>query len=227
MATRSTSRFAGRLLGRIADPEVALVALVWAVFLTGLAAAAPPDAAAIDLPELRGLDAEEQRLAVWNSQEMLAARAWLEDYFRASRRYDRRRAAEYLRRLSRLEPAEMRLWLARLERARRRAAERQLALETQRQFDLARAAAVRQQRAANLARAAEVEAVRARLAQQRLSAERQQTQALVRQRAASRDETLRRQFTDDRTFALLNFLDRQELQRDILALRAQLEGDRP
>lgn len=169
-------------------------------------------------------DAERERRAVWNSPEMLEARAWLEDYFRASRRHDAAAPADYLTRLSRLDADAMRLWLARLERSRRRAAERQLALETERQFQLARAAAVQRQRSENLRRISEQESARARFAQRRLDAERAQTQALVLQRTASRDETLRRQLTENRTFALLNFLDQQQLAQDIRALRASREG---
>ena len=168
--------------------------------------------------------AEQERRAVWNSPEMLAARVWLEDYFRASRRYDARAADEYLARLERLEADEMRLWIARLERARRRILERQLALDAGRRFQRVQAEVYQQQRRQNLERIAAQEAARARFAQQQLDAERDQAEALFRQRTASRDETLRRQFTDGRAFALLNFLDQQEIARDLRALRAARES---
>lgn len=210
--------------------RVLVLSVVWtAVASANGLAQEPADAEAVeskrpDGPEAPVAEAERDRRAVWNSPEMLESRAWLEDYFRVSRRYDADEARDYLARLEGLDADGMRLWIARLEQARRRMLQRRLAQETGRRFQQAQAAVAQQQRQRNLERIAQQEAARARLAQQQLNAERLQSQALFRQRTASRDETLRRQFTDSRAFALLNFLDQQQLANDVRALRASREG---
>lgn len=87
--------------------ELAAAALVWLAVLASLANGAEPPPDQGD-PAAR-LAAERE--AVWNSPQMRAARAWLEEYFRTSRESPPEVEQAYLARLSQLSAAEMQAWL--------------------------------------------------------------------------------------------------------------------
>ena len=58
------------------------------------------------------------RLAIWNSPEMVDARLYVLEYSERSARSSRKEGEQFLARLSQLSPAEMTSWLARLQAKR-------------------------------------------------------------------------------------------------------------
>lgn len=61
---------------------------------------------------------EAQRLAIWNSPDMMVAREWVMEYGRRSRQFNEQAAREYLARVEKLSPAGMRQWLNSLNERR-------------------------------------------------------------------------------------------------------------
>lgn len=57
----------------------------------------------------------EEREQIWNSPQMLRARAWLQDYCSKSKKVTPEMAKEYMTELENLSPAQMRLWLVRFD----------------------------------------------------------------------------------------------------------------
>ena len=55
------------------------------------------------------VDAEREK--IWNSPDMLRARAWMEDYFRVTKKYTPEQAAEYRTHLKAMTPKQMEIWL--------------------------------------------------------------------------------------------------------------------
>jgi hypothetical protein len=62
---------------------------------------------------------EAQRQKIWNSPEMMRARAWLDSYFAVAANVTPQQAKEYLASLQKMSPAEMKLWLAKFEAEQR------------------------------------------------------------------------------------------------------------
>jgi hypothetical protein len=58
---------------------------------------------------------EQQRDAIWNSPEMLRARAWVTDYCTNSKKMSPAEAKEYMTELENLSPKQMKLWLLQYE----------------------------------------------------------------------------------------------------------------
>lgn len=62
---------------------------------------------------LASMDAE--RAKIWNSPQMVKARAWVKDYCAKSARITPEESAEYQRELANLTPKQMKLWLLKFE----------------------------------------------------------------------------------------------------------------
>ena len=60
------------------------------------------------------IDAERQQ--IWSSDEMLEARAWLEDHFRRSAQISDAEAKKYMAELKAMSPDQMRIWLINFHR---------------------------------------------------------------------------------------------------------------
>ncbi|MCA9238938.1 MAG: hypothetical protein KDA37_02010 [Planctomycetales bacterium] len=111
-----------RMAARAVSPwDVVLAAAAWGTVLALWAAAQPfalpPEAPpAAEPPEQAQFEAE--RDAVWNSPPMMAARGWLDEYFRTSKTASPEAEQAYLRRLSQLPAEEMREWMRRFYRKR-------------------------------------------------------------------------------------------------------------
>lgn len=58
---------------------------------------------------------EQQRDEIWNSPEMLRARAWVTDYCKNSKKMSPEEAKEYMTELENLSPKQMKLWLLQYE----------------------------------------------------------------------------------------------------------------
>jgi len=58
---------------------------------------------------------DPERAKVWNSPQMLKARAWLADYCQRSARVSPEQTEEYLHELEKLTPVQMKLWLLKFE----------------------------------------------------------------------------------------------------------------
>ena len=136
---------------RSATPmDFLLATLVWVVGLTLFAFGDQPadplpannQPRAEQAPAPRGaFNAQEQqeRKAVWNSPEMLDARAWLAEYFRTSRAATPQQEKAYTERLSQLSADEMRSWLLDMRQHRMRLSQQNRSAAQQRQFSLSRA----------------------------------------------------------------------------------------
>jgi hypothetical protein len=74
----------------------------------GRSAAAPSQPAAPS-----SMDAE--KAAIWNSPEMLRARAWLHDYTSKSVKISPEQGRKYMTELENLTPSQMKLWLLKFE----------------------------------------------------------------------------------------------------------------
>lgn len=87
----------------------------------------------------------EQQEKVWNSADMLRARAWLEDYFKLSAKYTPKEAQEYRDHLKNMTAKQMELWLMKFDHDRQMSKVRQQAFEKSRSTSLARdVAAIKQ-----------------------------------------------------------------------------------
>jgi hypothetical protein len=72
---------------------------------------------------LAAMDAERQQ--IWNSPNMLRARAWMQDYFSKSARITPEQANAYTTELEHLTPAQMRLWLLKFDHEEEQRQQRQ------------------------------------------------------------------------------------------------------
>ncbi|MEO2047432.1 MAG: hypothetical protein ABGX16_12775 [Pirellulales bacterium] len=83
--------------------------------------AASPDARAASPDSRKGNydKLDEEREKVWNSSEMLSARAWLETYFERSAKISDAQAKKYLDGLRTLYPNQMKLWLIKFQADRK------------------------------------------------------------------------------------------------------------
>ena len=61
-------------------------------------------------------DIEAERKKIWESDEMLEARAWLEDHFRRSAKISDAQGKKYLAELEAMSPDQMKLWLIKFRR---------------------------------------------------------------------------------------------------------------
>lgn len=112
-----------RMATRAVSPwDVVLAAVAWATILTLWAAgqpfALPPEAPPANPPAPAEAQIDAERTAVWNSPPMLAARDWLDEYFRTSKASSPEAERAYLRRLSQLSAEEMREWMRQFYRKR-------------------------------------------------------------------------------------------------------------
>ncbi len=67
---------------------------------------------------------QSDRDKVWNSPEMLWARAWMEEYFRVSKKYTPEQKKEYRKHLASMTAPQMELWLMQFEEERQVAAKK-------------------------------------------------------------------------------------------------------
>jgi hypothetical protein len=86
-----------------------------------------------------------EREQIWNSPNMLRARAWMQDYFSKSAKVTPEQAKEYLTELQNLTPAQMRLWLLKFDH------EEEQRQQQQQLWQQAHSAALSQAMAANQA----------------------------------------------------------------------------
>ncbi len=90
-----------------------------------------------------GMDAE--RAAIWNSPNMLRARAWLQEYCATSKKVTPEEAQQYMNELQHMTPIQMKLWLMKFD-------EEEDQKKQQRAFyQQAQATAMKQAQAADLA----------------------------------------------------------------------------
>lgn len=82
--------------------------------------------------------AEEAREKIWNSSEMLQARAWLESYFAVAKKYTPQQAAAYRDALKNMSAPEMELWLMKFEHDREVSRAQEAAWEAENRVSVAR-----------------------------------------------------------------------------------------
>jgi hypothetical protein len=129
-------------------------------------------------------DAEREQ--IWNSPEMLQARAWLDQYFAVSVQYTPKQAEEYLAGIKAMTPEEMRLWLSKFQQERQQRRQIAAAGDQMRQYVLAQneAAIQRNQRSAG-AQAAGVSGAAMQQEQRVQSEQSLQNQAILQRQAVA------------------------------------------
>ena len=68
--------------------------------------------------------AQSDREKIWTSPEMLRARAWLEEYFRVSKKYTPEQKKEYRKHLESMTAPQMEIWLMQFEQERQAASKK-------------------------------------------------------------------------------------------------------
>lgn len=63
---------------------------------------------------------EAKRQEIWQSKEMIEARAWLQDHFRRDAQISDEEATDYMAKLAALPPDEMQIWLINFQREHER-----------------------------------------------------------------------------------------------------------
>jgi glutamyl/glutaminyl-tRNA synthetase len=94
--------------------------------------------------------AQTDREKIWNSPEMLRARAWLEEYFRVTKKYTPEQKQEYRQHLEAMTGPQMEMWLMRFQQDRNMAQGQERAEDQSRNAALARGKAYRQQQQKSL-----------------------------------------------------------------------------
>lgn len=136
-------------------------------------------------------DAEAERLAIWNSQEMLNAREWLVDHMARSAQITPSQSKRYMEELERLSAPQLKLWLMTFEEQQAERARQRESFERARQQSVENALRqnqARQQAGENIGRTRE-EATRN--AQEAMAEQQRASQERSRQLASDRDAAAR------------------------------------
>lgn len=94
--------------------------------------------------------AQTNREKIWNSPKMLQARAWLEEYFRVTKKYTPEQKQEYRQHLEAMTGPQMEMWLMRFQQDRNMAQGQESAEDQLRKASLARGKLYRQQQQKSL-----------------------------------------------------------------------------
>ena len=85
---------------------------------------------------------EAERAKIWNSPNMLRARAWAQEYIHASAQITPEEAKDYMVELRRMNPTQMKLWLMKFDHEQQMMHQRQAAFEASRQASVKQAMAI-------------------------------------------------------------------------------------
>jgi hypothetical protein len=135
-------------------------------------------------------DMAAQREQIWNSPQMLRARAWLQEYTARSARISPSEARQYMEELSQLTPTQMKLWLLKFQEQEEMMQRQQAAFEAGRQESVSRAMQFNQatqQSVANINLGSDDAADAAR---QSLAQQEQATRQMGLQKDADRNEAV-------------------------------------
>jgi hypothetical protein len=119
---------------------------------------------------------DEEREEIWNSPEMLRARAWLKEYTSRSKKVKPEQAKEYMTELENLTPAQMRLWLLNFEEQQEWQAQQQAAFEAARRTSVDYALGMQRQTRQAETQFNREQTVGAQMAQQSMIAQHQSAQ---------------------------------------------------
>ena len=132
-------------------------------------------------------DVEAEREEIWDSPEMLRARAWLREYTARSAQITPAQAKEYMAELERMTPMQMKLWLLKFQEQREMTVQQQAAVERGRQTAVGNAMRVNQQTEQAEANIDQGSTLAAETARESLAAQWQAAQARSQQLASDRD----------------------------------------
>ena len=106
-----------------------------------------PAAATTPAPYHAGANAamDAEREKIWESPQMLRARAWVKDYCAHSAKITPAEAKEYEAELANLSPKQMKLWLLKFQHEEEMIQQQQAMFNSSRQADVKQAMAVHQQ----------------------------------------------------------------------------------
>ena len=124
----------------------AVVGVNFATFAIGQSAdpAATTTAAATNLATSKG-DVSSERAKIWDSPEMLRARAWLKEHDADSAKVTPEEAKEHQTELANLSPKQMKLWLLKFQHEDEIRQQQQAMFNAQRQAQVQQAMAAHQQ----------------------------------------------------------------------------------
>lgn len=108
-----------------------------------VAPAKPAAAPATYAKPTASVDAEREK--IWESPQMLRARAWVKEYCARSAKISPEEAKEYEAELANLSPKQMKLWLLKFQHEEETIQQQQQAFNQSRQADLSQAKAMHQQ----------------------------------------------------------------------------------
>jgi hypothetical protein len=141
------------------------------------AAQVPPQAAAA--PAASPIDAaamEAEKDQIWNSPEMLRARAWLKDYCSKSARVTPEMAKQYESELANMTPNQMRIYLMKFDQEEQQRQQQYSMYQQQNEYLMQRAMAAHKQTQQGYAALNQAQSSAAQNAQQQFTEQREQAQ---------------------------------------------------
>jgi hypothetical protein len=85
---------------------------------------------------------ETERAKIWNSPQMLRARAWAQEYCHASAKVSPQEANDYMNALHRMTPTQMKLWLLKFDHEQEMMKQQQAAFEAHRRAGVEQALSI-------------------------------------------------------------------------------------
>ena len=134
---------------------------------------------------------EAEREKIWNSADMLRARAWMEDYFRVSKKYTPEQADEYRAHFKAMTAKQMEIWLMKFDHDRQMAHQQAAFDQNTRHIQVAHDLATLRQSQKTLDDVNKQENQVAAEADKRIEQQRQAATEMNRQRQAEQSQTLR------------------------------------
>jgi hypothetical protein len=131
------------------------------------------------------LDAEREE--IWNSPTMLRARAWVQEYCRASAKITPAEARQYMTEMANMTPTQMKVWLLKFEAEESMIRQQQAAFNRSRQAGVSQAIAYQSQTQQELADVNRDENAAAQDAQQSIDQQQQLAAERDEQNVADRD----------------------------------------
>lgn len=182
----------------VAAAMLAAVGVSFASFAVGQSAAPPalpavkPAAAtpaAAPAPYHAGANAAQdaERAKIWESPQMLRARAWVKDYTSHSAKITPAEAKEYEAELANLSPKQMKLWLLKFQHEEEQIQQQQQMFNNARQADVGQAMALHKQMKKSYADINADETAAAQTAEGSIKQQQQFSQEDALQKSADRD----------------------------------------
>jgi hypothetical protein len=120
----------------------------------------------------------EEREQIWNSPQMLRARAWLQDYCSKSKKVTPETAKKYMQELENLSPTQMKLWLLKFDEQEEQRQQQYAFWQQSNAASVQHAQAMNRQAQENLNTINQAQSESAQVAQQRIEQQREQAEQI-------------------------------------------------